>query len=301
MKNPNILVTTASGKTGSHVVKQLIEKGFPVRALVHRRDEKSERLVSMGVEVVVGDFLDLQSLRTAMTGIKRAYFCYPPADRLLEATANFTFVAKGMALESVVNMSQIIAREGHPSPLSRQHWLAERVLDWAGIGVTHIRPTMFAEMAQMLNAQFIAAEGKLYLPHGDKKHAPVTTEDIARVVVGILTNPEPHLGKTYTVTGQKAMSQSEIAKVISNVLGKPVEYVDSPLEHWQKSAADAGHPAFVIEHLSRAAEDFQKGLFDGVTDVVLKVGGRPPQSFEDFIRENIAVFGDGVATGHHVN
>ena len=301
MKNTKILVTAATGKTGSFVVKQLIEKGFPVRALVHRRDEKSGQLASLGAEVVVGDFLDLQSLRTAMTGIKRAYFCYPPADRLLEATANFTFVAKEMALESVVNMSQINAREGHPSPLSRQHWLAERVLDWAGVGVTHIRPTLFAEMAQMLNAQFIAAERKLYLPHGDKKHAPVTTEDIARVVVGILINPESHLGKTYSVTGQKAMSQSEIAEIIGNVLGKPVEYVDIPLEHWQKSAADAGHPAFVIEHLSRVAEDYQKGLLDGVTDVVFRVGGRAPQSFEDYVRENIAAFDDRMAVEHHAN
>ena len=153
----------------------------------------------------------------------------------------------------------------------------------------------------MLNAQFIAAERKLYLPHGDKKHSPVTTEDIARVVVGILINPESHLGKTYSVTGQKAMSQSEIAEIIGNVLGKPVEYVDIPLEHWQKSAADAGLPAFLIEHLSRVAQDYQKGLFDGVTDVVLKVGGRPPQSFEDFVRENIAAFGSGVADGHQHN
>ncbi len=56
MKKEKILVTAASGKTGSYVVKQLIQQGFPVRALVHRRDEKSERLVSMGAEVLAGIF-----------------------------------------------------------------------------------------------------------------------------------------------------------------------------------------------------------------------------------------------------
>lgn len=64
------------------------------------------------------------------------------------------------------------------------------------------------------------------------------------------------------------------------------------MEHWQQAMADKGHPAFLIEHLSRTAEDYQKGFFEGVTDVVLKVGGRPPQSFEDYIRDNISVFGD---------
>lgn len=245
MKNAKILVTAAAGKTGSYVVKQLTEQGYPVRALVRKHNDKAAQLTAMGAEVIVGDFLNLSSLRTAMTGIKRAYFCYPPTDRLLEATANFAFVAREMAFESVVNMSQKIAREGHPSPLSRQHWLAERVLDWADVGATHIRPTFFAEMTQILNAQSIATEGKLYLPHGNKKHAPVTAEDISRVVVGILTNPKPHMGKTYTVTGQKALSQSEIAEVIGNVLGKPVEYVDIPLEHWEQAMADRGHPAFL--------------------------------------------------------
>jgi len=301
MTDQKILVTAAAGKTGSYVVKQLLERGFPVRAMVRRSNEKSDQLASLGAEVLVGDFLDLQSLRGALTGIKRAYFCYPPTDRLLEATANFVLVAREMGLESVVNMSQIIAREGHPSPLTRQHWLAECVLDMAGVGAAHIRPTLFAEMAQMLGAQSIANEGKLYLSHGDKKHAPVAAEDIACVVVGVLINPKPHIGKTYTVTGPKSLSQGEIAEVIGKVLRKPVEYVDIPLEHWQQAMADGGHSSFLIEHLSRVAEDYKKGLFDGVTDVVLKVGGRTPQTFEDFVRENIEAFGETVTAGQNVN
>ena len=301
MKNAKILVTAATGKTGSYVVKQLLERGFPVRAMVRRPNEKSAQLASLGAEVFVGDFLDLQSLRVAMAEIKRAYFCYPPTDRLLEATANFAFVAKEFALESVVNMSQIIAREGHPSPLTRQHWLAERVLDMADVGATHIRPTLFAEMAEILGAQSIAEEGKLYLSHGDKKHAPVTAEDIARVAVGVLTNPKPHIGRKYTVTGSKPLSQSQIAKIIGNVIGKPVEYVDIPLEHWQQAMANRGHPAFLIEHLSRVADDYKDGLFDGVTDVVLKVGGQSPQSFEGFVRENVEAFSGTVTAGQYAN
>jgi NAD(P)H dehydrogenase (quinone) len=94
MKNAKILVTAAAGRTGSHVVEQLIERGYPVRAMVRRLDAKSELLASLGAEVVVGDFLNLKSLRATMNGIKRAYFCYPPADHLLEATTNFVIAAK---------------------------------------------------------------------------------------------------------------------------------------------------------------------------------------------------------------
>lgn len=290
MTKPTILVTGATGKTGAHVVEQLIKIGFPVRALVHRRDERSARLTSLGAHVVEGDFLDAESLRAPLAGVKRAYFCYPVMDRLLEGTTNFALVAKEVGLEAIVNMSQIIAREGHPSPLTRQHWLAERVLDWAGIGATHIRPTFFAENPLMFNAAGIAGEGKLYQPHGDGRHAAVTSEDIARVVVGVLTDPGPHIGKVYKVTGPEALSQKEMAATFSRILGRPVEYVDLPLERWQKAMADAGLPPFAIAHLSYVSEDHKNGAFDQVTDVVRKVGGLPPRTFEDFVRDNAEAF-----------
>ena len=291
MTTPKILVTGAGGKTASYVVEQLIEEGFPVRALVRRLDERSDRLTSLGAEVVVGDFLDIESLRSAMAGLKRAYFCYPPADRLLEATTNFAIVAKEVDLEALVNMSQFEVRDAHPSHLANQHWLGESVLEWAGASVTHIRPTFFAEMTVILSGETIASDGKIYLPYGNGKHAPVAAEDIARVVVGVLKDPGPHAGKIYKVTGQKELSITEIAAIFTEVLGKPVEYVDIPLEAWQKALADLGLSPFLIQHLGHMAEDRKNGHFAGVTDVVQNVGGREPQSLEDFIRANAKAFG----------
>ena len=291
MTTPKILVTGAGGKTASYVVEQLIEEGFPVRALVRRLDERSDRLTSLGAEVIVGDFLDIESLRSAMAGIKRAYFCYPPADRLLEATTNFAIVAKEVDLEALVNMSQFEVRDAHQSHLANQHWLGERVLEWSGLNVTHIRPTFFAEMSLILNAKTIASEGKMYLPYGDGKHAPVSAEDIARVVVGVLTNPGPHTGEIYKVTGPEDLSIAEIAEIFNTALGKPVEYVDIPLEVWQKALADLGLSPFLIQHLGHMAEDHKNGFFAGVTNVVQNVGGRQPQSLEDFIRANAQAFG----------
>ena len=291
MTTPKILVTGAGGKTASYVVEQLIEEGFPVRALVRRLDERSDRLTSLGAEVVVGDFLDIESLRSAMAGIKRAYFCYPPADRLLEATTNFAIVAKEVDLEALVNMSQFEVRDAHQSHLANQHWLGERVLEWSGLNVTHIRPTFFAEMSLILNAKTITSEGKMYLPYGDGKHAPVSAEDIARVVVGVLTNPGPHTGEIYKVTGPEDLSIAEIAEIFNTALGKPVEYVDIPLEVWQKALADLSLSPFLIQHLGHMAVDHKNGFFAGVTNVVHKVGGRQPQSLEDFIRANAKAFG----------
>ena len=80
MTSTNILVTGATGRTGASVVDMLRRRGFAVRAMVHRLDERSRQLETLGATVVGGDFLDLASMREVMKGVSRVYFCHPPLD-----------------------------------------------------------------------------------------------------------------------------------------------------------------------------------------------------------------------------
>jgi len=293
MSKPKILVTGSAGKTGAAVVEQLLERDYPVRALVRVRDERSERLEQLGAEVVLGDFLDLQSIRAAVQGMKRVYFVYPPqSDQLVEATAIMAVAARDAGVEALVNMSQISARQDSQSPLARHHWLSENIFDWANIGAVHIRPTFFAEMLHILGGSTIAKEGKLYLPYGDGRHAPVAAADIARVVVGLLADPASHVGKRLVLTGPKNMKMAEMAEVLTEELDRPVEYVDIPGEMWGQILSDAADaPTFLVTHLKAVAEDHKNGIFSAETDVVERIGGQPPQSLAAFIRENRALFG----------
>jgi NAD(P)H dehydrogenase (quinone) len=297
MTDAPILVTAARGHTGFPTARRLLERSLPVRAFVHRHDEKADQLASLGAEVVVGDFHDLESLRRAMDGVTRAYFCHAWVARVLEATTNFAIVGREAALETTVNMSQIITREGHRSPATREHWLGEHVLDWAGIGATHIRPTLFAENLLGLAAPTVAAEGKIYLPFAEGRHAPVAAEDIAAVIVGILTDPpRSHVGQRYTITGPEEMSVYDIAAIMGGVVGKPVEYVDIPTEAWLErlAALPEMNPHF-LAHLEQVAADVRSGHFGGVTDVVERIGKQSPQSLEAFMREHLAAFTTSVA------
>jgi len=183
-----------------------------------------------------------------------------------------------------------LAREDHPSPAARQHWLAERVLDWSGIGVTHLRPPFFLENFLTLTAKTVYAESKILLPYGQGKHAPVCGEDLARVIVGVLVAPKPHRGKTYIPTGPQSLSMNEMTAIFGRVLDKRVEYVDLPVERWAQTLAQFQLPPYLIEHLSRVAEAHQCGEFDAETDVVQKIGGAPPKSLETFISDNRPVF-----------
>jgi len=279
------------GSTGNHAARQLIAKGLHVRAFVHRDDGRADELRELGAEIVVGDLGNFEVVREALDGVQSAYFTYPIADGLLEATAIFAAAGREAGLKSMVNMSQITARPNHPSPAARQHWLAEQVLDWSGIGVTHIRPPFFLENLIFFAAQTIQAEGKIYLPYGEARHAPVAGEDLARVAVGILTDPDAHRGKTYVPTGPISLSLPEMAAVFTRVLSHPVEYVDIPVERWRQTLSNLGLSPHFVEHLARVAEAHQRGEFDALTDVVETVGGAPPKSLEAFIRENAAIFG----------
>ncbi len=280
------------GATGNHVARRLLERGLPVRAFVRQADERANELRGLGAEIAVGDIRDYEAVRAALDGVLRAYFTYPIADGLLVATTTFAAAGKQAGLQSVVNMSQITARPDHASPAARQHWLAERVLDWSGLGVTHLRPPFFLENLLSLAAPTIRTEGKIYLPYGRRRHAPVAGADLARVAVGILVDPAAHHGKTYVPTGPASLSMMDQAGVFSRVLGRPVEYVGIPVTRWRQvlSHVDVMTP-WLIEHLSRVAESHQHGEFDAVTDVVETIGEAPPQSLEEFVRNNQIVFG----------
>ncbi len=291
MNKPLILVMGATGKTGTPVVEQLLERAYLVRAMVRRLDERSERLAGLGAEIVIADFHDLKSLREIMQGVSRAYFCYPPTDRLVEATTNVAIAARDEGMEALVNMSQISALEFSKSHLAYQHWQSEQILDWAGIGASHVRPTFFAEDIFLFTGASIAAEGKMYLPFGDNKHAPVAAEDIARVVVGMLENPQDHVGERYVITGPKDLTMTEAAQVLSKELGRPIEYIDLPVETWKDVlVSQPDFDKFLASHLAAVAVDHQNGVFSAETDVVSRIGGQAPLTLAEFVRANRTQF-----------
>ena len=81
MNNSKVLVTGATGLTGSHTVQLLLDHGRPVRALAHREDKRSKRLQDLGAEVTIGDLLNLSDVRSALNGVQSAYFVYPLSPR----------------------------------------------------------------------------------------------------------------------------------------------------------------------------------------------------------------------------
>jgi uncharacterized protein YbjT (DUF2867 family) len=287
MSQAKILVTGATGATGTATINLLTERGKSVRALVHKEDERSEALKQRGVEIAVGDLLDFDAVRAAVEGIESAYFMYPIASGILEATAYFAQAAKEAHLSAIVNMSQVPARRVAKSQAARNHWISEQVFDWSGVPVTHLRPTLFAEWI-LYFAGFIKA-GVLRLPMGSGVHAPIAAEDIARVIANILVEPAPHAGQVYPLYGARELSFPQMADELSQMLGRPVKYELTDATTLRAMIQGSGRKFsedFFWQHFREITIDHQDGVFAGTNDLVEQIGGKKPLSFADFVEKH---------------
>jgi NAD(P)H dehydrogenase (quinone) len=297
-----ILVTGAAGSVGGvgrTVAELLRRRGLPVRALVHREDERAARLRATGAEVVVADLTVPTDVVRAMEGCRRIYFGMSASASYLEATVIAAAVAREQGdIESFVNISQMTVSQMSltkmtNSPQHRQQWLAEQVLNWSGLPVVHVRPTVFLENPLFLNlaARSIAKDNTIRLPFGTGRTSPVAAEDVAEVIATILENPAAHIGKVYELTGPKSQDMTGVAAEYSTGLGREISYVDVPLEEWRDSELRSMKlPEHVFQHILTMARLHAANRYDRITHDVEAITGRPATSICDFVARRAEMF-----------
>jgi uncharacterized protein YbjT (DUF2867 family) len=286
MAKPRILVTAAAGKTGAPTALGLLEKGYPVRALVRQVDGRAEQLRRAGAEIVVGSLEDFRDLKRVMQDVDRAYFCPPLEPGTLRRAALFATAAREAQLEAIVQLSQWLADPIHPAAHAREKWLTSQMLAWLpGIATITVQPGWFADNYFAVIGQ-ASQFGLFALPLGEGLNAPPSNEDIARVVVACLADPQPHIGKAYRPTGPRLLAPWDIAESMGRALSRRVRYRNVPLPMFLKAAASLGVSDFVISQLYWFLQDYQLNAF-GVgapTDVVEELTGSPPEDFDKIAR-----------------
>lgn len=290
MAKPKTLVTSASGNTGFQTARQLLEQGFPVRALVRRTDERSNALLALGADIQVGNLHDIDDVRCALNDVQRAYFCAPLLPDALSASVVFAAAAQDHRLEVVVALSQWLADPRHPSIHTRETWLADKMFSWMpNVDLVTINPGWFADN-YMAALEPIAQFGMMPMPLGDGMNAPPSNEDIARVIVGALVNPARHIGKIYRPTGPALLSPQDIAATYAKVLDRPVRYFDAPAGLFTKVARALNFPDFTTAQVLWYFEDYKRNAFaiGAPTQAVLEVTGQAPEDFETIVRRYVA-------------
>ncbi|HKP25526.1 MAG TPA: NAD(P)H-binding protein [Dongiaceae bacterium] len=300
-----ILVTGAAGDIGAigrTVTASLLEKGHKVRALVRREDNRSDALRRMGAEVVLGDLTDLQSMHRALEGVSRLYFGMSVSPAYLEATVNTAAVARDHGVDAFVNMSQMTVTQMNitlstDSPQHKQHWLAEQALQWSGLPVVTVRPTVFLEgFFLRLAAQGVREADELRLPLGGARTSPISASDVARAVSVILDDPAPHIGKIYNLTGFESADLEHYAQAFSEALGRTIRYRDIPVSAWADALRKAGVPDHLLKHLLVMADLHQQGRYDRMTDDLERLTGKPATTVGDFVKRHAGEFTHPTAT-----
>ena len=294
MSKPKILVTSAAGNTGMPATLQLLDYGFPVRAFVRSYDDRAQRLEDAGAEVFVGDLYSIADMRKAMSGIQRAYHCSPTQTNTLHFGAVFAIAAKEAKLEHVVMLTQWTAEANHPSVMTREIWMNEKIMrQLPATTLTVINVGWFAENYFRGVLDTVAQLGVWPMPLGDgnvKKNAPPSNYDIAAAAVAALIDPATHAGNTYRPTGPELLSPNEMAAIMGKVLGRKVRYQDVPDWMVMKALISQGFQASMVAQLIIYAEEYRRGTFavNAPNNVVRDLTGQEAEDFETITRRMVA-------------
>jgi len=297
-----VLVTGAGGGiggVGGKVVALLRQRGQAVRAMTHHDDERADVLRALGADVVVGDLTRPADVATALDSVQRMFFSMSLAPSYLEATGTVATVARAVGhLDALLSLSQLTVSQMDALSMSeshhqRIHWLSEQVLNWSGLPVVHVRPTLFLDnpLFTTVAALTIADNGTIRLPFGTGRTSPIAVSDVARVVATVLTDPGSYLGQVLELTGPTSQDMNGVAAEYARALGRPVSYVDVPPEDWAKQVlAPAGRGPYVDEHLLTVARLHRENRYDRLTTTVEEITGQPAESVEEWVTRQGDVF-----------
>jgi uncharacterized protein YbjT (DUF2867 family) len=294
-----ILLTGAAGRVGGigrAVTELLLKQDKAVRAMVPREDERAQALRDMGAEVVVGDLLDLESMHRVVAGCDAMYFGMSVSDTYLAATVNAAAVAKHHGVKAFINMSQMTlaqmsVTETTASPQHELHWLAEQALNWSGLAVVHVRPTVLLEgFFLIFTSDSVRESNQIRLPFGEGKTSPVAVEDVARVVAALIANPKPHIGKTYHLPVRSLRTCISLHRSIRRRLAARSPFRTFRSSRGEAGCLSAGLPVHLVNHLATMADLHRAGRYDRMSDDVLMLTGQGPLSVQEFVRKNAAKF-----------
>lgn len=278
-----ILVTGATGNIGRELIPFLLQSGQPIRVLV--RDERKAASLDACVERVVGDFDKPETLAAAVQGVERIFLLtYETRQDLAVLDA-----AKKAGVQHIVKLSTLEAAE-HKIKVGKWHYEREELIRASGLDWTFLRPGMFMSNSIEWWADSIKGQGSVFFPGGKKgKVAPMDPRDVAFVAALALTQPG-HSGQSYTLTGSELFTIGEMVQVISQVLGKPIQYVDIPPIAAKLFMLKTGMDKTLVNALMEMLASLRRNEGAIVTDTFQRLTGQSPRTFEAWCREHIQAF-----------
>jgi len=284
-----ILVTGAAGNAGRLFMAEFQRRAIPVRALVRNAD----RAVGLpeSAQVVTGDMGRPETLGAALEGVETAVVISSADERMRETQCTFVDAAKKAGVQRIVKFSGQEAGRGFDAAkfrFTRMHEEIERHIESCGLRWTHLRPSQFMQVL-LREAGAVKERGVLALPLGDIELAPVDLADVAAIGVAAALATDLD-GRSMQITGPQALTARAMANALSELLGRPIEYVNVSIEERSRMLREAGTPAAFVDALAeQAAERLRRPQADVRIEAHERFGVRPTL-FRDFIARHLSLF-----------
>jgi uncharacterized protein YbjT (DUF2867 family) len=274
-----ILITGASGNVGKEVLKQITQTGVEVRAAFQSVSKAGG--APSGVEIVAVDYNQAESLQTALKGVDRVFLVGPPTAELTVLERNAMDVIAQSDVRRVVKLSAMGGRE---AVFPRQHAQSEEYIQATGVPYTFLRPNGFMQNMINYNAPTINTQSAFYGSEGDGRVSQIDIRDVAAVAVKTLTE-DGHVGKAYTLTGPDALTNKEIAQILSGELRREIRFINLPPAQLKEALLSAGLPEWNADALLDLQRLYREGKATTVTRDVEQILGRKAISFAQFARD----------------
>lgn len=287
-----LLLTGATGRTGSYIAKEFIEHGVPVRLLVRDKLKADWYRGIPTIEVVEGDMAVPLTLGNALRGVTRVLMISSPAMDMVRTQVTFIDACKAAGVQHLIKLSGLNAGRETTFVFSNMHKRIEEHLRGSGMAWTSLRPTGFMQ-EYIFEAPSIINDGSLYLALDNVKLSPVDLIDVGKVGFQLLRDGGYH-GEELPMTGPELLSMADVAQHLSTATGRKIRYVPiSPLERWRALVA-AGIPTEVADALDKQVHERLQGGSESTIDLSThKRLNVLPTSFSQFAERHAIDFGAG--------
>ena len=281
-----ILLTGITGNIGGATARALLARGVRFRALV-RDAQKAAAWAERGVELVVGNLEDAASITRALAGVDRALLGLPNGEPQEQLELAFIRTAREAGVPWLIKLSSPEAVRGTTSPIPLAHLAAEDALKASGMKWTLVRPSFYM---QNFRGSIKAARetGKLSMPMGRGTVALTDNQEAGEFIAQVLTDVDSarHQGQCYDITGPDPVMDFEgIARVIGEVIGKPVSYNDCDPKAFQEAIRPFHRNQWHSDAVARLFAEIANGATPGHrTETFQAIMGRPGRSFREYLQ-----------------
>lgn len=277
-----VFVYGGSGLVGGHLIKELQKNGHEVWA--GSRKPESQKKES-NLTWVYADSKETKKGLEILEAVDAAYFLSPPGEtNQYEILSPWIEKAKQVGLKKLVLMTAMGVDHAPPEAPFRK---TEILLEGAGIPWNIIRPNWFMQNFNSFWIAGIKQDGKIYFPGGNATVSFIDARDIASVASVLLTTDD-FVNQAITLTGKESLDHVQVAKYLSSVSGKKIEYVDVDPKVFESSLVSAGLSKDYAAFLVMIAGALKEGFASPIVDSVQKITGKEPISFQKYAEDHVS-------------